>query len=64
MIQSTAAIATPDVDQGNKIAMRTVSRSIFKIRATGSCQAERTSESPETPGSLLTASVILGSLRA
>src|SRR5258708_4911978 len=60
MIQSTPAIETPDVDQGNKIAMSTVSRSIFKIRAAGSRQAERTSESPETPGSLLTASVIPG----
>src|SRR4051812_41381915 len=59
MIQSTAAIPTPDVDHGNKMAMRTASRSTLKIRATGSRHVEKTTERREMPGCLLTASVIL-----
>ena len=57
--QSTTAIATPEVDQGNRIAIRTVSRSILKIRAAGSCRADQINESQEAPGSLLAATVIL-----
>ncbi len=40
--QSTAAIATPEVDHGSRIAISTVSRSMLKIRAAGSCRADRT----------------------
>src|ERR1700730_9987400 len=61
--QSTTAIATPEVDQGSNIAIRTVSRSMLKIRAAGSCHAEKTLESPETPDSVLMASVIPDPLR-
>jgi hypothetical protein len=61
--QSTPAIATPEVDHGSNSAIRTVSRSMFRIRAAGSFHAERTLESPEIPGAVLMASVIADPLR-
>jgi hypothetical protein len=60
---STAAIATPEVDHGSRIAISTASRSILNIRAAGSCRADQITESKEAPGSLLMASVILDPLR-
>src|SRR4051812_36890409 len=56
---NTAAIATPEVDHGNRIAISTVSRSILKIRAAGSYHADQMTEGQEAPASLLMASVIL-----
>ena len=47
--QSTTTIATPEVDQGNRIAISTVSRSTLRIRAAGSCRADQTTESQEAP---------------
>jgi len=48
----------PVVDHGSRTAISTVARSTFRIRASGSRRAERTSPSPDRPGSLLTASVM------
>src|SRR4051794_15930341 len=55
--QSTAAIATPEVDHGSNIATSMVSRSTFRIRAAGSRHADKIVAS-ETFSSLSTASDI------
>src|SRR5215212_1269180 len=59
IIQSPATMTTPVVDQGNKNASKTASKSTFKIRAAGSCRADRTAETTEISAFPLSDSAIL-----
>src|SRR5205085_4007220 len=61
-IQSTATMATPDVDQGSRKASRTASRSMFRTRAAGLRQADRTTETPSAIEFLPPDSAIFGRL--
>ena len=42
IIKSTTKMTTPDIDQGNNIAINTASKSTLRIRAAGSCYAAKT----------------------